>query len=222
MLTRVVSHDVPGIGDLDARTQALVAVTVLVTIQEPGQAAIHVKAALRQGVAALEIREAVYQCAPFVGFARVRTALSLIDDVFAEQGIALPLPNAGTTTEATRFEQGRGIQEGLYGTAIRTLLDPLPDRLGPAMADLLTAAFGDFYTREGLDLATRELLVLCMFVALGDMPNQIKSHSVGNLKVGNSKARIVAAMIHCYPYVGFPRVLNAVRLIIDLPDEAGS
>lgn len=221
VLRRVVAADLPAIGDLDARTRDLIAITVLVTSQALPQLAEQIPDALAHGLAPLEIREAIYQCAPFVGFPRVHSAVQVVDDVFEAAGIDLPLPSAATTTDENRFERGREIQEGLYGRAIRSVLDPLPDGLGPAMADLLTDAFGDFYTRDGLDVATRELLVLCMFVALGDMPNQIRSHSLGNLKVGNSKARIVAAMIACYPYVGFPRALNAVRLILDLPDAAG-
>lgn len=221
VLQRVVTVDLPAIGTLDARTRDLIAITVLVTRQALLQLAEHIPGALAHGLAPLEIREVIYQCAPFVGFPAVCSAVEIVDDVFEAAGIELPLPSAATTTDESRFERGREIQERLYGRAIRAVLDPLPDGLGPAMADLLTDAFGDFYTRDGLDVATRELLVLCMFVALGDMPNQIRSHSLGNLKVGNSKARIVAAMVACYPYVGFPRVLNAVRLILDLPDGAG-
>ena len=39
------------------------------------------------------------------------------------------------------------------------------------------------------------------------------SHAVGNLKVGNSKETLVSAMVQALPYVGFPRVLNALYAI---------
>ena len=73
--------------------------------------------------------------------------------------------------------------------------------------------FGDFYTRSGLDLALRELLVLCLLTALGGTEAQLQSHTAGNLKAGNAVDVQIAAMIHCIPYVGFPRALNAIRII---------
>jgi 4-carboxymuconolactone decarboxylase len=91
--------------------------------------------------------------------------------------------------------------------------------LGDALARLLTeSCFGDFYTRRALSLAQRELLVLCVLAALGGTDAQLRPHAAGNLKVGNSKGTQVAAMIHCYPYVGFPRAVNAIRIITALPD----
>jgi 4-carboxymuconolactone decarboxylase len=45
---------------------------------------------------------------------------------------------------------------------------------------------------------------------------QIRAHSAGNLKVGNSKETLISAMIHCFPYIGFPRAVNAIRMINEL------
>jgi 4-carboxymuconolactone decarboxylase len=42
---------------------------------------------------------------------------------------------------------------------------------------------------------------------------QLQSHTAGNLKAGNAVDVQIAAMIHCIPYVGFPRALNAIRII---------
>jgi 4-carboxymuconolactone decarboxylase len=39
------------------------------------------------------------------------------------------------------------------------------------------------------------------------------SHAVGNMKVGNSKETLLSAMVQCYPYIGFPRVSNAINVI---------
>ena len=81
------------------------------------------------------------------------------------------------------------------------------------MPQLLTEfCFGDFYTRSGLDLALRELLVLCLLTALGGTEAQL--HPVPREPGGGNAVDVqIAAMIHCIPYVGFPRALNAVRII---------
>jgi 4-carboxymuconolactone decarboxylase len=34
--------------------------------------------------------------------------------------------------------------------------------------------------------------------------------------VGNSKTAIVAALVHCFPYIGFPRAVAAIRAVQNL------
>jgi 4-carboxymuconolactone decarboxylase len=71
--------------------------------------------------------------------------------------------------------------------------------------------FGDFYSRGGLTLAERELLVLCPLAALGDTEVQLGPHGRACLQVGNSKTAVVTALGHCFPYIGFPRAVAAIR-----------
>jgi len=214
ILRHVVFGEVFHIGELDDRTRELITIVVLVTNQTLPQLSAHTAAALNVGVSPVEIREAVYQCAPFLGFPKTLNGVAVIDEVFTERGIELPLPDQGTVTEEERFERGRAIQQPLYGDEIRDNLAALPEELRGVVPRLLTEfCFGDFYTRSGLDLATRELLVLCLLAALGGADTQLLPHAVGNLKAGNSVAIQIAAMIHCLPYVGFPRALNAIRVI---------
>jgi 4-carboxymuconolactone decarboxylase len=219
ILRRLIFGDIFRTGDLSDRTRELITVVVLATQQTLPQLKAHTAAALNVGVAPLEVREAVYQCAPFIGFPRTLNAMSAVNEVLHERGIELPLPRQDTVSEDDRFEKGRAIQFPLYGDEIRENLTDLPDGLGDVLARLLTeSCFGDFYTRGGLTVADRELLVLCVLAALGGTEIQLRPHAAGNLKVGNGKATQVAAMIHCYPYVGFPRAVNAIRIIKDLPE----
>jgi 4-carboxymuconolactone decarboxylase len=73
--------------------------------------------------------------------------------------------------------------------------------------------FGDFYTRSGLDLKTRELLTFCIISALGGCENQLRAHVQGNLNVGNDKELLLNTITQCMPYIGFPRTLNAINCI---------
>ena len=214
ILRHVIFGEVFHIGGLDDRTRELITVVVLVTNQTLPQLRSHTAAALNVGVSPVEIREAVYQCAPFLGFPKTLNGVAVINEVFAERSIALPLPAQATVAEDERFERGRAIQHPLYGDAIRGSLAGLPEDLRGVVPRLLTEfCFGDFYTRSGLDLALRELLVLCLLTALGGTEAQLQSHTAGNLKAGNAVDVQIAAMIHCIPYVGFPRALNAIRII---------
>ena len=214
VLQRLIFGEVFHTGNLDDQTRELITVVVLTTIQALPQLKSHTTAALNIGVSPVEIREAVYQCAPFIGFPKTLNAIGVINEVFEAKGIALPLPSQATVGEAERHEKGKAIQDPIYGDEIRQTLADLPEGLREVMPNFLTeVCFGDFYTRRGLTIQQRELLVLCLLAALGGLDFQIRAHTAGNLKVGNSKETLISAMIHCFPYIGFPRALNAIRMI---------
>lgn len=219
MLQRFIFGDVFETGNLDPATRELLTVCCLTTLQTLPQLKAHTQAALNVGNTPLKIRETVYQCAPFIGFPKTLNALDAINEVFQQNGISLPLPDQGTVQEENRLEAGLRIQAPLYGTEIRDKYASLPDGMGEALPRFLSeVCFGDFYTRGTLDEAERELLMLAVLAALGaDL--QIKAHTIGNLKAGNSKATLYAAMIQCLPYIGFPAAFNAINIIMatDLP-----
>ena len=217
ILRRFIFADVFDTGGLDDQTRELVTVTVLSCLDTPQQLVAHTRAALTVGVAAVAIREAVYQLAPFIGFPRTLNAVSAVNAVFTDHGIELPLPAQGTVAEPERYERGRAVQAPLYGEEIRDNLASLPAPFDQALPRFLTEfCFGDFYTRGGLTLDQRELLILCALTALGDTAAQLSPHARACLQVGNSKDTILAALVHCLPYIGFPRTIAAVRAVKDL------
>jgi 4-carboxymuconolactone decarboxylase len=215
ILRRLIFGEVFDTGDLDDQTRELITVVVLATNQMLPQLKAHTGAALAVGVTPIEVRESIYQCAPFIGFPATLNAIGVINDVFRAHGIDVPLPAQETVDDDDRYDKGQAIQNPVYGDEIRDNLASLPDGLGEEMARYLTEfCFGDFYTRPGLNLARRELLVLCGLAALG-ADAQLRAHAIGNNKVGNSKTTQVTALIHCFPYIGFPRALNAIRIVND-------
>ena len=68
ILQRFIFGEVCYTGSLNNRLRELVTVTVLTVNQTLPQLKAHVGACLNVGVPPLEIRETVYQCAPFIGF----------------------------------------------------------------------------------------------------------------------------------------------------------
>ncbi len=214
ILQKLIFGEIFLIGNIGDKTRELITITVLTTNQTLPQLKAHTHVALNIGITPLEIREAVYQNAPFIGFPKVLNAMDAINDVFKQRGIELPLEKAGTVSEDDRFEKGKEIQYPLYGNKMKENMKDLPGGLGNEVTRLLTeSGFGDFYTRKGLDLKTRELLVFCTLATMGGTERQMASHAIGNLKAGNSKETLVSAMIHCYPYIGFPRISNAINVI---------
>jgi 4-carboxymuconolactone decarboxylase len=214
ILQRLIFGEIFFIGNIDDKTRELITITALTTSQTLPQLMAHTQVALNIGVSPVEIREVIYQTAPFIGYPKVLNALETINTVFAGRGIQLPLENQGTVQESQRFEKGKAFQYPLYGERMKENMKDLPGGLGEALPRLLTESlFGDFYTRTGLDIKTRELMIFCALTTLGGTERQMASHAAGNLKVGNNKETLVSAMIHLYPYIGFPRISNAINII---------
>lgn len=212
ILQRFIFGEVCYTGDLSDADRELVTVTVLAVNQTLPQLKAHVGASLNVGCTPVEIREAIYQCAPFIGFPKTLNAITAMNEAFTAAGIALPLPAQGTVEDADRYGAGLAIQEPLYGAEIADRYRDLPPEYAEAIPRFLTAfGFGDFATRTGLDGARRELLTVVMLAALGGAELQVKAHVLGAEKAGNSRDRILAALVHAMPYMGIPRLFNALN-----------
>lgn len=213
ILQKYIFGEVFRTGDLDMKTREMITCITLTTMQTLPQLKAHAGAALNVGVTPIELRELVYLCAPYIGFPKTLNALATINEVFTERGIALPLEKQGTVTEENRYEKGREIQEPIYGDAIKEALKNVPGGLGDEAARFLTEfAFGDIYTRSGMDMQTRELLVYCILTTL-EAERQLISHTRSNIKLGNSKEILAAAVIQCLPYIGFPPAMKTLKII---------
>jgi 4-carboxymuconolactone decarboxylase len=217
ILRRFIFGDVFDTGVLDDKARELITVTVLACLQALPQLKSHTAAALKVQVQPIEIREAIYQLAPFIGFPRTLNAVATINEAFHAQGIKLPLPTQGTVSDGDRYVKGLAEQSPLYGDEIKDTLADLPEPFNEVLPRFLTEfCFGDFYTRNGLTLAQRELLVLCALATIGDTSAQLLPHARACIQVGNSKTAVVAALLHCFPYIGFPRAVTAIRAVQNL------
>lgn len=77
---------------------------------------------------------------------------------------------------------------------------------------IIEFAFGDIYDRGTLNLRQREMITITSLLTQGDTSPQLKVHIDGALNVGLSEKEIIETFIQTIPYVGFPRVLNAVNV----------
>lgn len=200
-------------GNLEPKLRELITLVSLTASQGNNMIAEHVEAALNVGASAIEIKEALYQCAPYVGFPRVFSALEEANKVFKDKNIKLPLPSQATVSDNTRFEKGLEIQTNTFGQRILDAHANAPENQKHIQNYLSAMCFGDFYTREGLDMKTRELLTFIMIISLGGQEAQATGHARGNLSVGNSKDTLIEAVTQCIPYIGYPRTLNAITII---------
>jgi 4-carboxymuconolactone decarboxylase len=89
---------------------------------------------------------------------------------------------------------------------IAALADICPD-YADITADF---GFGQIFSRDGLDMKTRELEVIALCTALGDMPGQLKAHLEAALVCGATKQECVESILQTCLYAGFARVTNAL------------
>ncbi len=219
ILQKYIFGEVFTVGELDIKTRELITVTSLAVQQTLPQLKAHTNGALNAGATPIELREAIYQLAPFIGFPKTLNALGVLNEVFKERGIQTPLKSTATVKEEERYQKGYEIQNPLYGDEIKQSMEGLPDDMGADVARFLTeVCFGDFYTREGLDVKTRELLFISALVTTGNTTT-LKSHIKGSIKAGNSKETVTAAIIQVLPYVGFPNTLAALRTLKEVLNE---
>ncbi|PFK43159.1 4-carboxymuconolactone decarboxylase [Priestia megaterium] len=206
-------------GNLDDKIRELITLAVLTTNQTLPQLKAHVSAALNVGLTPVEIKEAVYQCAPYIGFPKTLNAIHEVNEVFKAKNIVLPIESQKNVDEDSRFDKGLAVQVEIFGDVIAKMRENASANQ-KHMQDYLSAfCFGDFYTRGGLDLKTRELLTLCIISALGGAEGQVKAHVQGNKNVGNDKETLITAITHCLPYMGFPRTLNALACVNEIIPE---
>ncbi|WP_346863739.1 carboxymuconolactone decarboxylase family protein [uncultured Draconibacterium sp.] len=219
MLNRFIFGEVFYQGDLSDKLRELITIVVLTTNQTLEQLQAHVFAALNIGVSSVEIKEAIYQCAPYIGFPKTLNAINKANEVFKAANIYLPVESQKTVSEETRFNDGLKVQKSIFGEIIDKMHETAPENQKHIQNYLSAFCFGDIYTRGTLDLKIRELLTLCILSALGGCESQVKSHVNGNLSVGNDKNTMLTAVTQCLPYMGFPRTLNALACINEVLPE---
>lgn len=213
ILQKFIFGEVFTTGDLSLKQREMITCVTLATMQTLPQLKAHAGAALNVGVTPLELREAMYLTAPFIGFPKMLNAVSTVNEVFKERGISLPLENQTTVTEDNRHEQGAAIQDKLYHGGISGVLSGIPGNLDEDVSRFLTDYFfGEIYTRGTLDIPTKELLGYCILTTL-EAENQLQSHFHGNIKAGNSPQTVASAVIQTLPYIGFPAAIKALRII---------
>lgn len=199
---------------LSDKQKALIMLTALTACQTISSIGTYTLAALRMGATAEEIKETLYQCAPYIGLEKVRCALSEANQALKQADITVGLKKQGAVTEETRFEKGLFVQKKIFGADnISSMRSAAPKEL-KAMQDYLSAyCFGDFYTRGTLDLKMRELITFCAICCLGGCEPQAKAHAGANISVGNTRETLIAVLMQCLPFTGFPRILNAISCV---------
>ena len=200
-------------GNVDTKTRLMVILASLIAQQTLSEYKAMLSGALNVGVTPVEVKEIVYQSVPYVGIAKTFDFIHATNEILESRGINLPLEGQSTTSPETRFEKGLAVQKEIFGDMIDKMYQESPANQLHIQKYLSANCFGDYYTRKGLDIKTRELLTFSMLLSLGECEPQLKGHIQGNINIGNDKEVLLSVVTQLLPYVGYPRTLNAIRCI---------
>lgn len=120
-----------------------------------------------------------------------------------------------------RYQKGWDTLAKINSEAGERILNLLKD-ISPDMAKLVIEfPYGDIYSREGLDIKTRELITIASLTTLGYAKDQLRAHIYNALNSGCSKEEIVEVIMQMSVYAGFPAALNGLFVAKDVFEEKG-
>ena len=116
-----------------------------------------------------------------------------------------------------RYRRGLDVAEQLAADKIAHFVKSGIAEVAPDFARMVIEyAFGDLYSREGLDLRSRELIAIAALAVSGKAGSQLRVHVESAGKCGITKAEVVEILMQVSLYAGFPAALNALVECHDL------
>ena len=116
-----------------------------------------------------------------------------------------------------RYLRGIEIAEQLAADKLDEFLTSRVAELAPDFARMaIEFPLGDIYTRDGLDLRSREMVAISSLATLGDTGPHLRMHIRAALGLGLTKAEIIEILMQTAIYAGFPAALNALTSCHDL------
>ncbi len=194
--------------ELDEQTRYMAILATLIGCQGEEAFRMILPNALDAGLTSVMVKEVIYQSVDYVGFGRMLPFLEITNEVLLEKGIPRPVEKRATTNSENRLEKGAQAQADIFGEQMKEAW-----KAGHMNRWLAANCFGDYYTREGLDLAQREMITFCFLMAQGGCEPQLTAHAKGNMNLGNDKEFLMRVVSQCLPYIGYPRSLNAISCV---------
>lgn len=109
----------------------------------------------------------------------------------------------------SRYEKGKKTLESIQNRSVEEIFKELEDIAPDLSRFVVEFPYSEIYTREELDLKTREICTVSALTVLGTIP-QLKEHINAALNVGNTPTEIVEIIMQMSAYCGFPKSINAM------------
>lgn len=121
--------------------------------------------------------------------------------------------------QSDRYKQGWEKLKEIDGEAGEKVINSLKD-ISPDLGKfIIEYAFGDIYTREGLDLKSKEIAVVAALTAMGTAQPQLNVHINGALNTGSSINEVKEVILQMAVYSGFPSCINGMNALKEVLKE---
>ncbi|MFC5470129.1 carboxymuconolactone decarboxylase family protein [Cohnella suwonensis] len=199
--------------ELTYQQREMVVISALISLGDtPNQLKWHMNFGLKVGILPNEIIEIATHCIPFCGFPRALNAVGVAKQLFAEQNIEVNIEDELLQNVGERRERGLAKLQEIDGKHGEAVADSLAD-IAPLLAEqIIEFAFGEIYSRPGLNPIQRQLVTLGALTAQGGCEPQLHVHLNAAIRVGLTRQETIEALLQCSPYTGFPKVLNAIKV----------
>ncbi|PKG57488.1 4-carboxymuconolactone decarboxylase [Shewanella sp. Choline-02u-19] len=119
----------------------------------------------------------------------------------------------------TRFTLGLAQLSKIDGEAGHQVIESLQEICPDLARFTIEYPFGDIYTRQALDLKSREIATVAALTALGNCTPQLKVHLNAALNVGCSEEEVKEVLLQMSVYAGFPAALNGMFAFKDVLNQ---
>jgi len=109
-----------------------------------------------------------------------------------------------------RFKKGMDVLKQLNEENIENVFSKLEDIAPDLGRFVVEYPYSELYSREEVDLKTRELCTIAALTTLGYPQEQLKNHIKAALATGVKPTEIVEIIMQMSAYAGFPAAINAM------------
>ncbi len=120
-----------------------------------------------------------------------------------------------------RYERGLERMRELDSEGEKRLVENFKDIAPDFARYAIEFAFGDIFSRPGLDLKLREIVAISSLTTSGNATQQLKVHINNALNVGCSRQEITECILETVIYAGFPAVMNGMSAAKEVFDARG-
>ena len=119
----------------------------------------------------------------------------------------------------SRFTLGMEQLSKIDGEAGHNVIESLQDICPDLARFTIEYPFGDIYTRQALDIKSREIATVAALTALGNCKPQLKVHLNAALNVGCNEDEVKEVLLQMSIYAGFPAALNGMFAFKEILQE---
>jgi len=210
---------------LDAKSRQIAIVAMLATAgNRPDALRFHVDAGLKVGLSAAEIGEILLQLTLYAGLPAVQNALIVASGAFKDHaaGVARPVPAAAPVPVPSAVENREVRMTRAVATMSKTssasgqAVVHSFDDVAPDMGRLiLEHAYGDIFSRTGIESRIRELTSVAATAAIGSKTQEtpLRVHTNAALNAGATREEVIETLLNLTPYCGYPLIQQAMRIV---------